>query len=219
MDLLRRVHFLLHAVMLDVDCRQRHGGLSLLLLSFPEFQPPMNSTLRSWVLVGLALLPPVFASAQLVVREKQVPEEIRDDFALRFDAAESVQWLKQGNAYYGARFQLKGEAVEAVYAQDGQWEQTDEAIAYAALPDKARTFLARTYPGLLAHSNHKVATRRHGIVYEVMVSGTGTHRFLTFDMHGELLSNAEMEVLPAAPDSAAKAAPRLPALFKKGDGR
>ena len=163
----------------------------------------MSTSFRLWLLLCLACLPPLFSAAQVPLREKQVPQEVRDDFALRFDAAESVHWFKQGDAYYGARFQLKGQAVEAVYDQDAQWEQTDETIAYSALPDKARAHLARTYSGSNAHSAHKVSTRRFGIVYEVMVSGTGVHRFLTFDMHGERLSDKEMEVIEATPDSAA----------------
>lgn len=106
----------------------------------------MQIPFRQWLLLGLATLPPLWASAQLPIREKQVPQEVRDDFALRFDAAESVQWLKQGDAYYGARFQFRGHGVEVVYDQEGHWEQTDEEILFAALPDKARSYLAHAYP-------------------------------------------------------------------------
>lgn len=178
----------------------------------------MLITFRRWFLLGLATLPPLWASAQLPLREKQVPQEVRDDFALRFDAAESVHWLKQGDEYYGARFQHRGRYVEVVYDQAGHWEQTDEEILFATLPDKARSYLTHAYPGHEAHSVRKVSTRREGIVYEVMVSRDGSHRALAFDMHGELLSNKQMEVIEATPDTV-KTGPKLPGLFKKGDGR
>lgn len=184
----------------------------------------MYRTFHQWVLVGLACLPPFFASAQLALREKQVPQEIRDDFALRFDAAESVQWLKQGDTYYGARFQLKGRAVEAVYGQDAQWEQTQEEIAYAAMPDQARAYLRQTYPDYTAQAVHKVATRRFGILYEITISGGGKQRLLSFDMHGARLSDQSAEPVPAetaaeAQPEAEKPAPKLQGLFKKGEGR
>jgi Putative beta-lactamase-inhibitor-like, PepSY-like len=178
----------------------------------------MSTSFRLWLLLCLACLPPLFAAAQAPLREKQVPQEVRDDFALRFDAAESVHWLKQGDAYYGARFQHHGRYVEVIYDQAGHWEQTDEEILFATLPDKARAFLAQAYAGYNAHSVHKVSTRREGIGYEVMVSGDGKHRFLTFDMHGELLGNKQMEIIEAKPDTV-KSSPKLPALFKKSDGR
>lgn len=74
------------------------------------------------------------------------------------------------------------------------------------------------YPGQEAHSARKVSTRREGIVYEVQVSGDGSHRSLAFDMHGALLSNKKVEVVAATPDTV-KAGPKLPVLFKKGEGR
>ena len=179
----------------------------------------MSTTFRIWLLLAFACLPAAFVAAQSPLREKQVPQEVRDDFALRFDAAEAVQWHKQGAHYYEVRFRLKGRSWEAVYDQDAHWEATYEEISHSELPEKALAHLNQAYKGLFVHDAHKVSTRRFGIVYEVMVSGTGVHRFLSFDMHGERLSDEEMEVIEAVPDSAAKTAPRLPALFKKSDGR
>lgn len=147
--------------------------------------------LRKWMLVGLISVPGMALQAQEMVREKQVPQEIRDDFGLRFSEAESISWLKEGDDFFGARFKVKGKDVQAVYGADGQWVQTAEQIPYLAMPDPARDYCRGNYPDYSANDVKKVSTRRYGILYEIRISGERKQIGMTFDMHGKLLEEKE----------------------------
>jgi hypothetical protein len=158
--------------------------------------------MKNWI-VGLVLSGTGFCGlhAQLVVRKTAVPPAVVEEFEYRFADAENIVWLKQGDDYYGARFQIKGQDAEAIYTPTGDWIQTEQDIAYLEMPDSARSYCRSHYPDYQAKDVKKVSTRRHGILYEIKVLGGTKQIGMTFDMHGRLVDEQEM----AAQDEAAPA--------------
>lgn len=168
-------------------------------------------------MIGMLSAPVVAVRAQQVVKDKQVPQEIRDDFGLRFNEAEGIVWLKEGDEHFGAKCKVKGNDVEVVYsANDGQWVQTTEDIAYTALPDQARAYCREKYPDYAAELVQKVSTRRYGILFEIRIGLDRKKVMMTFDMHGKLLEEKEGELETATDDPAAPSAKeKLQGMFKK----
>lgn len=150
--------------------------------------------MKNWMLV-LVLIGMGFCglSAQQVVRKTAVPLSVVEEFEYRFSDAENIVWLKQGEAYYGARFQIKGQDAEAIYTPTGDWIQTELNIAYQEMPDSARSYCRSHYPDYQAKEVKKVSTRRHGILYEIQVLGGMKQVGMTFDMHGRLIDEKEEE--------------------------
>jgi Putative beta-lactamase-inhibitor-like, PepSY-like len=148
--------------------------------------------MKNWI-VALALGGAGFCGlqAQQVVRKTAVPLSVVEEFEYRFANAESIVWLKQGDDYYGARFQIKGQDAEAIYTPTGEWIQTEQDIAYLEMPDSARSYCRSHYPDYQAQEVKKVSTRRHGILYEIKVLGGMKQVGMTFDMHGRLIDEKE----------------------------
>ena len=131
--------------------------------------------------------------AQQVVRKTAVPLPVVEEFEYRFANAENIVWLKQGDDYYGARFQVLGHDAEAIYTPTGDWIQTEQDIAYLEMPDSARSYCRGHYPDYQAQKVQKVSTRRHGILYEITVQGGMKLVKMTFDMHGRLVDEQEQQ--------------------------
>lgn len=132
-------------------------------------------------------------SAQSMIQASAVPDEVRNDFELRFSDAAKVFWFKDGPSYYGARFKVKGKKIQTVYSrQDRQWVQTVEPITYEEMPDSALQYIAGRYPEHKHKNPRKVSTRNYGILFEVVL-GKDLHAVeLAFDMHGVLVREDEM---------------------------
>ncbi|MEM0996957.1 MAG: PepSY-like domain-containing protein [Bacteroidota bacterium] len=134
--------------------------------------------------------------AQSPVRRQQVPPTVQEDFSHRHADAENIQWLQEGEQYFGARFTVAEQAGEAVYLPSGQWVQSREAIAYKQLPDAARRTCREKYPDFYAHQVDKLSTRNYGVLYKIKVRKELTQATLTFDMHGKLRETQEEQLEP-----------------------
>jgi len=134
---------------------------------------------------GLGLQP---LKAQTPISASAVPDEIRDDFDLRFNGANKVVWFKDGSAYYGVRFRMEDKKVEAVYqSADRRWTQTVEPVSFEEFPDASQYYVATYFPDHEKKAERKVSTRSYGILYEIVV-GKGMNAVeLAFDMHGKLI--------------------------------
>jgi hypothetical protein len=132
--------------------------------------------------------------AQQVIRETAVPPEVREEFVSRFADVEGLIWLKQGDDFYGARFKIKDQSYEAIYAPNGDWVQTEQQIAYLDMPDEARSYCRAHYPDYQSKSVKKVSTRRYGILYEIKIADNLQQVAMTFDMHGKLIEEAESDL-------------------------
>lgn len=135
--------------------------------------------------------------AQTPVSASAIPDEIRDDFKLRFNGANKVVWFKDGAAYYGVRFKMLDKKVEAVYqARDRRWTQTVEPVTYEEFPDAARYYVESYFPEHQKKASKKVATRSYGILYEIVV-GKDLHAVeLAFDMNGKLIREDSVVLEP-----------------------
>ncbi len=171
--------------------------------------------MKNWVIAfGMAFSGAMGLQAQQVVRKAAVPPQVLEEFEYRFADAENVVWLQQGDQYYGARFQLKGNAAESVYTPDGQWIQTELDIAYQEMPDSARSYCRSHYPDYQARDVKKVSTRKQGILYEIKVLGGVKQIGMTFDMHGRLIDEKEEEATDQPEDQPSMKA-KLGNLLKK----
>lgn len=157
--------------------------------------------------------------AQDMVRKASVPEPVLSEFEARFGEVPNVAWLQQGEEIYGARFEVKEKATEALFLPNGQWFQTTEEIAYREMPDSARAFCRGNYAQYQAKEILKVSTRKYGILYELGIVGEGKWVQLTFDMHGGLVETKEKpleEEQEEKPNSGVKE--KFGKLLKKNSG-
>lgn len=147
-----------------------------------------NIPLLTLLILFLSIGPTL--NAQSVIQAGAVPDEIRNDFDLRFNNAAKVLWFKDSPNYYGARFKIEKKKVQAVYSiQDRQWVQTVEPISFEEMPDSAQKFIAGKYPQHHHKNPKKVSTRSYGILYEVVIGKDLRAVELAFDMHGKLIRN------------------------------
>jgi|GEM_PF-2689411 hypothetical protein len=156
------------------------------------------------------------AAAQVPVKEKQVPLEIRDDFALRFHEAEKVVWLMAGEQHFGASCLVKGAQVDVVYeAKGGHWIQTTETIPVNMLPDSAIAFCKTWYPDFVTEKVEKVSTRKYGILYDLKAFQGVKQVEITFDMHGKVVQKQESEKTEPSPEVTPQQEAKPRDLFKK----
>ncbi|HHG83246.1 MAG TPA: hypothetical protein ENJ82_00725 [Bacteroidetes bacterium] len=138
-------------------------------------------------------------SAQSVIREKQVPPLVLEEFAYRFQDAEHIVWKQQGEQYYWAEFKQGNVLTQVIYHPNGRWEQTEREISYRQMPDSARAYCRLNYADYQAKMTKKVSTRRYGILYELQIVGNQKVVEMTFDMHGKLLDEQEAEMVVESP--------------------
>jgi hypothetical protein len=164
-------------------------------------------------------------SAQELVKRSAVPPTVVEEFEARFSDAEYVIWLKEGEQYYGARFQQLGRNHEAIFTPQGDWIQTTQDIEYVEMPDDARSYCRSNYPDYQAKAVQKVSTRKYGILYEIKVLGGMKQVGMTFDMHGKLVDEKEEEVSEGIEGQGARdngqdgggVKGKVSKLFKKGE--
>ena len=133
--------------------------------------------------------------SQDAVKKSSVPPAVIEEFEARFADAESVAWYRQGESFYGARFQTLEKNAEVVFAPNGEWVQTEQEIAYLEMPDEARAYCRTHYPDYQAKDVLKVSTRKYGILYEIKILGEAKTIQMTFDMHGKLVDKEEKEAV------------------------
>lgn len=155
--------------------------------------------------------------AQDVIRKNAVPPAVVEEFEYRFSAAENVIWLKEGEQFYGARFQVNGQDAEAIYNPNGDWVQTEQEIPYQEMPDSARNYCRSNYPDYQAKAVKKVSTRKYGILYEIRVLGAAKQIGMTFDMHGKLVKEKEIAAVEEEQTAKVGVKEKLGNIFKKGE--
>ena len=146
----------------------------------------------------LVLIPLLFvacwAQAQEMIRKSAVPPAVLEEFDARFIDIDNIVWLQASNELYLAQFEIKDMKAQAVFQANGQWLETEQAIAYLEMPDSARNYCRGNYPNYQAKEIQKVSTRKYGILYEIKMVGEGLRRELTFDMHGALVDSKEINL-------------------------
>lgn len=142
--------------------------------------------------IGLFLL---FAAsyAQEPITARQVPDQIKNDFQYRFVDAENVIWMKQSNDFYGAKFIFEKAKTEAIYSHEGLWVQTEQEIAYADMPERARHHCRQHFAGAKIKEVTQLSTRSYGIFFDIEVADGMKTKLLTFDQNGQLKEEKEIE--------------------------
>ena len=130
---------------------------------------------------------------QTPIPASRVPDEIKQDFALRFHEAERVNWRKQGNDFYGAHFKIKDAPAEVIYDAQGSWQQSIEEIEFVGLPDSARHYLTAQYSSYRARKVAQISSRRYGILYEIHIAGQQEELQMTFDMNGAWMETKALD--------------------------
>lgn len=140
------------------------------------------------VLIGLMF---VFAGEQQSFAQiRKIPAVVTDAFKYKYRNAESVEW-KDKLSHYQVTFQLKGEAYEAIFKNDGTWSGSQKEIDKDELPEaveegfdksKYADWETETYFKLLFPDDH--------VEYRLLVKKSDINkRDLTFSENGRLLKD------------------------------
>ncbi|AWI25269.1 PepSY-like domain-containing protein [Flavobacterium pallidum] len=117
--------------------------------------------------------------------ENTVPSEVRNAFRKAFPTAK-VSWeLEKGN--YEGEFKLKGKDASAVFDKTGHLKALETEIAEASLPETARKYLQKTYPGKKIKETAQITDDKGIITYEAEIRINGKMTDILFDSKGNLL--------------------------------
>lgn len=123
------------------------------------------------------------------LKEKDVPAAAKKTLTQKFPRANKVFWEKENGNYEANWGGKSGEDNSVIFSPQGQWLETEKAVAYQDLPAQAKDYLASKYK---VHAAKEVIrdTKADGKVsYEVEVK----KKTLIFDDQGAFLKAEEGE--------------------------
>ena len=84
----------------------------------------------------------IFSSAIYAekIKEVNVPNAVKDKLQAMFQSAKNIKWVKEfGN--FEAEFDKNGNEISVLFAPDGQWLQTENAIKLNELPNAVMIYV------------------------------------------------------------------------------
>lgn len=122
------------------------------------------------------------ANAQRL-KESQVPEAARVALHKNFPAAAPVTWEKEKGAYEANWGGTSGEDHSVLYAPDGTFIETVEAIPVSQLPKPVAPYIKAHYKGARITEAGRVTNAQGVVTYEAEVN----RKDLVFDKNGSFI--------------------------------
>ncbi len=120
------------------------------------------------------------------IKEKNVPQIVKDAFQKQFPGATEVEWEME-NGSYEAEFDLNEVDHSALINTSGQIMETEVEIETAQLPAMVQDYLKSAYSGKKVKEAFMITDANNKVTYEVEIKG----KELLFDGQGKLLSTSK----------------------------
>lgn len=119
--------------------------------------------------------------------KKATPTSVaKAGFEKKFPGATGVKWEKE-NEDFEVHFKQAGKELSAVFASNGSWKETEQAIATATLPAAATSYIAKHYAGKKVKESAKIEKADGSINYEAEINKTD----VLFDAAGNFLKEVK----------------------------
>lgn len=146
---------------------------------------------KALIFGGILLL--LVGGFSVAMAKTDVPQAVKDAFALKFPKAKAVKWEMEDEGEYEAEFKLDGKKMSANFATDGSWLETEMEIKEADLPQAVSVAIAAQFPGYELEEIEQVEKPGMAMVYEVELEGEGQEIEAVFDAAGTLLHQSAEE--------------------------
>jgi len=152
----------------------------------PKFQ--MNKYLAT---VSIGLLLSASAIAQKP-SQQNIPTAVKTAFSQKFPTAKKVIWNLESASEWEAEFKQGGKEYSANFSTDGTWQETEQEIKKANLPEAIKQTLAKDFTGYNIEKA-EISETSDGSVYELAVEKGEEELELVFDAKGKLIEKKAIE--------------------------
>ncbi len=90
------------------------------------------------LLVLIAIFSCTLTYAQKKVKEKDVPQEVKDAFKKKYPRASDPEWRKAGDNEYDVDYESGNRVYISKFTADGKWLETETDVTIGSLPKAAR---------------------------------------------------------------------------------
>ncbi len=114
----------------------------------------------------------IFSSAIYAekIKEVNVPNAVKDKLQAMFQSAKNIKWVKEfGN--FEAEFDKNGNEISVLFAPDGQWLQTENAIKLNELPNAVMIYVEKKLANKKIKESAKVVDAKNNVSFEIEVDG------------------------------------------------
>ncbi|MDB5280987.1 MAG: hypothetical protein JWO06_62 [Bacteroidota bacterium] len=124
------------------------------------------------------LIATVFCTASFgqAIQSDKVPQEVLSAFKSKFPAAGDVQWAKEPNANYEAKFTMANNNQRAEFNEKGVWVETETSIPTAQVPKTVSNAVMKQSPSCKIADAEEIQTADQGKIYEVGCTKGGTKK-------------------------------------------
>jgi len=129
----------------------------------------------------------LFVASATLFAQTEVPPEVEDAFDTRFPAAEDVVWEMEAADVYEADFEQNGQEVSALFAETGEWLETETAITTEQLPDVITKVIQEKMPDHEIMSMESIESNDGDITYEVVLENGDESVEIVFSAGGDII--------------------------------
>lgn len=140
---------------------------------------------KTFLLIAVAL----FSAGAFAgnVTENSVPAAVKGYVEKNYPRVNPIEWNyeEKGN-FYNAQFKIDGNNYDIDIAPDGRLLNSTNQIAGDQLPESARAYIGKQFPGFKIKEARKLY-RRGTVTYEADIKGQSSNQTLTFSENGSLI--------------------------------
>lgn len=144
--------------------------------------------MKKLIVTKLILFAFCLGAAAQKIRERNVPQSVRNIFHQQFPGIKKTYWGRDSVHYHVAFYTGKAPCT-ITYDSAGKVIITELQIPVEELPEEARKYIAGKYPNERYRDVGKLTDRNGAITYEVEVKGV----VIVFDERGKVLSEQSFD--------------------------
>ncbi|MDB5230598.1 MAG: hypothetical protein JWN76_1403 [Chitinophagaceae bacterium] len=106
------------------------------------------------------------SSCSLPLKDKAVPEEVKNTFHQKFPQATKVKWTRRGLNAFQAKIWAGDKISKAVFNKDGKFMEAETSIDASALPQPVIEYINTNYKNARISEATKITRSDGSIFYE-----------------------------------------------------
>jgi hypothetical protein len=111
---------------------------------------------------------------------------VKTAFSQKFPTAKKVNWDLESGTEWEAEFKQGGKEYAASFSVNGTWQETEQDLKKADLPEAIKQILAKDFDGFKIEEA-EISRTSEGSVCEVTVEKGAEDWELVFDANGKLI--------------------------------
>jgi hypothetical protein len=124
--------------------------------------------------------------------QKNVPENVKKEFAKKYPAAETVKWSSEETNEWEAEFKINGTEMSASFDNKGTWLESETEITAKDLPAAVTNTLSREFAGYKTGEMSAIENpQMKG--FELALKKGGMSLEVVFDNMGKVLKKTEVK--------------------------